>query len=41
MYVEKHSEEKFCIYINNQYFASLDWDNKEEISRNVKKLLLD
>lgn len=40
MHVEKYSEEKFCIYINNQYFTFLDWNDKEEIARNVKKLIL-
>ena len=37
MYVEEREEGGFCIYANNQYFPSLDWNDKEEISQNVKK----
>ena len=40
MHVESVAENQFMIYINNQYFASLDWNNKEEITKNVKNLIL-
>lgn len=40
MYVESITENQFAIYISNRYFASLDWNNKEEITKNVKKIVL-
>ena len=40
MHVESLSDNQLMIYINNQYFVSLDWNNKEEITKNVKNLIL-
>ena len=40
MHVESVSENQYTIYINNQYFASLDCNNKEEITKNVKQLVI-
>lgn len=40
MRLECQSEDQYLVYVNNQYFSSLDWDDKEEISKNVKKLVL-
>lgn len=39
MYVEELNKNQYRIYVNNKYFFSLNWNDKEEISKNVKKLV--
>lgn len=40
MRLECQAEDHYLVFVNNQYFAFLDWDDKEEISKNVKSLVL-
>lgn len=39
MYVEEIKEDSYHIYINNKYFTFSNWNDKEEISKNVKELV--
>ncbi len=40
MKVETIRDDCFLIYINNCYFTFLNWEDKDEIEKNVKKLIL-
>jgi len=38
--VEWESDRCFSVYINNLYLKLQDWDDKEEITKNIKQILL-
>ena len=40
MRLEVESQDHFKVYVNNLYFPYLDWENREEIAKNMKKFIL-